>query len=124
MPKLLLHLLRALGRPALVGMVLAVLLTLALRSYPRLEPVRESGEVLIAGLTGFWTAHWRRHGSWRFVVVAGLVAALLVALVQLGLMLSLGETFVEPAGLTLARAALAGAMGSGVARLLHQRVVL
>ena len=124
MLKLLLHLARALARPALLGLVLMALLYLAVRLDARLEPGRESGELLIAGLTGFWTAHRRRHASWSFIVLAGSLAAMVVALAQLGLMLAIREPAGGAAGILLGRAALAGVMGGVVARLLQQRVVL
>jgi hypothetical protein len=124
MLKLLPRLFRAMAWPGFAGILLTAALFTLVRYVPRLDPVQEPGEVLIAGLIGFWTAYWRRHDTWRFVVVAGLLAAALVALVPLGLMLYPHQATAPPAGLALTRAAVAGAMGASVARLLHQRVAL
>jgi hypothetical protein len=124
MLKVLVFLLRALTRPVLVGTLLALALSGAVSYAPALQAVREAGEVLIAGLTGFWTASWRRHGRPPLVLLAGLLAAMSVAALQAGLTLALGEIPLTPLALQLARAGVAGMTGAWVARLLHQRVDL
>jgi hypothetical protein len=124
MLKVLVFLLRALTRPVLVGTLLAFALYGAVGYAPAPQAVRQAGEVLISGLTGFWTASWRRHGRPSLVLLAGLLAAMTVAALQAGLTLVLGATPVTPLALELARAGVAGMTGAWVARLLHQRVDL
>lgn len=117
------RLLRSLPKPVLFGALLSGALLILVHLYPRLQSLSEPSQLLIAGLTGFWTVRWRAPNGWPLELLAGLIAGILVGGVAYAVRILLdGDMGV--AGLGLARAAIAGATGACLARLLHQRVAL
>jgi hypothetical protein len=89
-----------------------------------LQPIREPALVALTGLTGFLVASGSRIANWRMELIAGMVAALLVAGFYLSLMIWFELPLDHPLGLALLRAMIVGGMGAGIARLLRQRAVL
>lgn len=119
-----LRVLRSLPKPLLVGAVLSGLVVVAYSRLGALEPVREPALVGITGLTGFLVASASRVADWKVELLAGVIAALLVAGFYLSLTILLQLPLVHPLELALLRAAIIGGMGAGLARLLRQRAVL
>lgn len=116
--------LRRLPKPCLAAGVLISALLLLTQLFPQLAAIQEPGELLGAGFAGVWAVQWGPPARSAVLILAGVMAALLVALLRLGLATLLEVPPVIPSGLSLARAAIAGLLGVWVAGLLRQRFAL
>ena len=112
---------RRLLKPSLAaGTLLGTVLVLA-RQFPQLTSIQEPGALLSTGFAGVWAVQWGPPTRHSVLVVAGILGALLVASVNVTLGGYLGLAGSSSPALELARAALAGLLGVGVATLLQQR---
>lgn len=116
--------LRRLPKPFLAAGALISAVLLLSQQFPQMGPIQEPGELLSAGFAGVWAVQWGPPARTPVLIVAGISAALLVAALKLGLASYLGVPPINPADLTLARAAMAGLLGVWVAGLLRQRFAL
>ena len=112
---------RRLLKPSLAaGTLLGTALLLA-RQFPQLTSIQEPSALLSTGFAGVWAVQWGPPTRQSVLVVAGVLGALLVAAVNVGLGGLLGLAGSSAPAQELARAALAGLLGVGVATLLQQR---
>jgi len=116
--------LRRLPKPFLAAAALITAVLFLSQQSPQLAALQEPGELLSAGFAGVWAVQWGKPARTPVLVVAGLMAAVLVAALKLGLAVYLGIPLVAPPALSLARAAMAGLLGVWVATLLRQRFAL
>jgi hypothetical protein len=108
-------------KPSLAATTLLGTVLLLARQFPQLTSIQEPGALLSTGFVGVWAVQWGPPTRNSVLIVAGILGALLVAMVDLALGGFLGLPGPASPGMDLARAALAGLLGVGVATLLQQR---